>query len=155
MTNSTIFKKAHILAKAIKAENAWDYRSSFSAALRIIYAQIRRDAEAKAEAASKAETFYMIADWFFKKGTTSAQAFSSRQIVGGSEKAVKIRTSVQWGGTDILKEIWLPRSVVREVSAEEAADWMAYDVDFIIRSIDADCFAASKKYAQAVAYEFC
>lgn len=93
-----------------------------------------------------------IADWFQAKSEISAYAFSDRQIVGETEKALKVRTAVAWGnGLHVVKEVWIPKSVCkRGLSESELGEYGAkpFECDMIIRSVEEgrDCFDFSKEY---------
>lgn len=93
-----------------------------------------------------------IPDWFQAKSGITAYAFSDRQIVVETEKALKVRTAVMWGnGLAVIKEVWIPKSVcTRGLSESELGEYGAqpFEYGMIIRSIEEgrDCFEFSKEY---------
>lgn len=92
-----------------------------------------------------------IADWFQAKSGISAYAFSDRQIVGETEKALKVRTAVAWGnGLSVVKEVWIPKSVcTRGLAESELGDGAKpFECGMIIRSVEEsrECFDFSREY---------
>lgn len=148
---SNLFKKAHEMAKALKAETGMDYRTCFSISLKKAWTMMK----------ANETTTYIIPDWFAEKNALGtiifdgeiapSYAFESSQIKAESEKALKVRLAVCWkGGVDILKEIWIPKSVLSTTTktiARKAADVRNY--------LEGDCFEQSKKFASLCASCYC
>lgn len=144
---SQLFKTAHNLAKEIKAANAhFTYRECFSIALK--------------EAYSMKTTTYMIPDWFAQKNSLTnvhfedsylpEYAFESCQIKAESDKALKVRLGVEWRSTSILKEIWIPKSIL------STTDKTIKNNDNCVRNfVTGDCFEQSKKFASCIARAYC
>lgn len=146
MTNSERFTQAHKTAKQIR-DCFSSYRGAFAFALTEIYAM-----EKTHEEKTTAGTWNTVPDWFQAKSALSAYAFNDKQIVGETEKALKVRTAVNWGpGLTIVKEVWIPKSVCkRGLHESDLGEYGAkpFEYDMIARSIDdgRDCFEFSREY---------
>lgn len=143
MTNSERFIEAHKTAKRIR-DCFSNYRGAFAFALMEIYAM-----EKQKKTICEWNT---VPDWFQAKSDLSAYAFNDKQIVGETEKALKVRTAVNWGnGLSIIKEVWIPKSVCkRGLHESDLGEYGAkpFEYDMIARSIDdgIDCFEFSRDY---------
>lgn len=151
MTKSELFKSAHKDAKEIKAASPdLTYRDCFAVALKEAYHA--EDSE-----------FLEIAGWFSAKNGIAANVFSKRQIVSTSDKALKIRTAKIWGnGLQIVKEIWVPKSVVNPTTrltftddADGIHSRLPENWEWIVASMSEDCFDFSQKYVKAMARSYC
>lgn len=104
----------------------------------------------------------IICGWFFKKSDLSYYAFHNDQIVGETEKAVKVRCAVKWkNGVDVMKEVWLPKAAVSfgfvrpSIDSYGAVNPEHLEFMRLSKKVDAgevDLFTASKEYAKHVAY---
>lgn len=143
MTNSDRFIQAHKTAKQIH-DCFSSYRDAFAFALTEIYAMERQE--------KTTGEWNTVPDWFQAKSGLSAYAFNDKQIVGETEKALKVRTAVNWGnGLSIIKEVWIPRSICkRGLHESELGEYGAkpFEYEMIARSIDdgTDCFEFSREY---------
>lgn len=143
MNRSALFTEAHKIAREIRAHFN-SYRAAFSAALCELYGNGGNS--------GKESKWHTVADWFQAKASMAGYAFSDEQIVGSTEKALKIRTAVHWrNGISVCKEIWIPRSVVSD--ADEAAlgyGSKPFEHAMIVQSIrdGRDCFEFSREYAK-------
>lgn len=143
MTNSARFIEAHKTAKQIR-DCFSAYRDAFAFALMEIYATEKQE--------KTTGEWNTVPDWFQAKSGLSAYAFNDKQIVGETEKALKVRTAVNWGnGLSIIKEVWIPKSVCkRGLHESELGEYGAkpFEYDMIARSIEdgRDCFEFSREY---------
>ena len=143
MTNSERFIEARKTAKQIR-DCFSSYRGAFVFALKEIYTMERQE--------KTTGTWNTVPDWFQAKSGLSAYAFNDKQIVGETEKALKVRTAVNWGnGLSIIKEVWIPRSICkRGLRESDLGEYGAkpFEYDLIVRSIDngTDCFEFSREY---------
>lgn len=143
MTNSERFIQAHKTAKQIR-DCFSNYRGAFAFALMEIYAMEKQE--------KTTGEWNTVPDWFQAKSDLSAYAFNDKQIVGETEKALKVRTAVNWGnGLSIIKEVWIPKSVCKRGSHEsDLGEYGAkpFEYDMIARSIEdgRDCFEFSREY---------
>lgn len=150
LNKSDLFTNAHKAAKEIKAANVeLTYRDCFSVAL-------------KAEYKAENDELLEMTDWFAGKNGFAGRAFSRKQIVSETEKAIKVRTAKYWGNTQIIKEAWIPKSVCKPCTELEfigangdTRSKLPLFHDFIVRTMSEDCFEMSKKYMSSIAREFC
>ena len=149
MTNSERVIQAHKTAKQIR-DCFSSYRGAFAFALKEIYAMEKTHEE------KTTGEWNTVPDWFQAKSGLSAYAFNDKQIVGETEKALKVRTAVNWGnGLSIIKEVWIPRSICkRGLHESELGEYGAipFEYETIARSIDdgIDCFEFSREYFSRV-----
>ena len=145
MTNSERFTEAHKTTKQIR-RCFGAYRDAFAFALTEIYAMEKTHEE------KTTGEWNTVPDWFQAKSGLSAYAFNNKQIVGETEKALKVRTAVNWGnGLSIIKKVWIPKSVCkRGLHESELGEYGAkpFEYERIARSIDdgIDCFEFSREY---------
>lgn len=143
MTKSARFIKAHKTAKQTRSYFS-TYRDAFAFALTEIYATERQE--------RTGDTWNTVPDWFQAKSCLSAYAFSDSQIVGETEKALRVRTAVNWGnGLSVIKEIWVPRSICkRGLRESDLGEYGAvpFEHKMIVKSIESgtDCFEFSREY---------
>lgn len=143
MTNSERFIEAYKTAKQTRSCFS-TYRGAFAFALKENYAMEKHEQTDR--------TWNLVPDWFQAKSGLSAYAFSDSRIVGETEKALKVRTAVNWGnGLSVIKEVWIPRSVCkRGLQESDLGEYGAvpFEHKMIIKSIDdgIDCFEFSREY---------
>lgn len=143
MTNSELFKAAHKVARETRA-NFVAYRMAFSSALKGLYAMEKQERTDGA--------WNTVPGWFQEKSGLSAYAFSDSQIVGETDKALKVRTAVMWGnGLSVIKEVWIPRSICkRGLNESDLGEYGAipFEHKMIVKSIESgtDCFTFSREY---------
>lgn len=146
-TQREIMSLAHQIARETK-DAAGSYRIALSCALKDIYEGLY----------DMDEKFYSIAEWIRNQKGISALAFSSRQIVKSSDKAVCIRIACKWySGLDIVKDVWVPKSQLTEIAKVQIDvaefNMLSFDNDSIIESIEnnENVFEFSQKYCKRCA----
>jgi len=151
MTNAERFHRAHAIAKQIRSCFSC-YRDAFAFALSEVYAM-------KAEPKWNA-----IEGWYFAKSDIANWAFRDDQIIRETEKALLVRLAVKYaGGVSIIKDKWIPKSLVKRGLEKPIYEDGALDPDFDVfmdlcaqvSAGDRDLFSASKEFARYTAAMYC
>lgn len=156
MTNAERFHKAHATAKQIRSSFSC-YRDAFAFALTEVYAMEHETTAAEPK-------WNAIEGWCFAKSDIANWAFRDDQIIRETEKALLVRLAVKYaGGVSIIKDKWIPKSLVKRGLEKPVNEDGALDPDFDkfmelctqVAAGERDLFSASKEYARYTAAMYC
>lgn len=156
MTNAERFHKAHATAKQIRKCFSC-YRDAFAFALTEVYAM-------RHETTATEPKWNAIEGRYFAKSDIANWAFRDDQIIRETEKALLVRLAVKYaGGVSIIKDKWLPKSLVKRGLERPVNEDGALDPDFDkfmelctqVAAGERDLFSASKEYARFTASMYC
>lgn len=156
MTNAERFHRAHAAARQIRKCFSC-YQDAFAFALSEVYVMERQTTATEPK-------WNAIEGWYFAKSDIANWAFRDDQIIRETEKALLVRLAVKYaGGVSIIKDKWIPKSLVKRGLEKPVNEDGALDPDFDkfmdlceqVTAGERDLFSASKEYARFTAAMYC